>query len=71
MATVCLCLVSDQSSKGTLCVSKDPKRLQADSKDSDQPARMRRLIRVFARRTCDLMRNTVFRFMCDVRNILI
>ena len=37
----------------------DPKRLQADSENSDQPARMRRLILVFAGQTCSLIGNAV------------
>ena len=32
---------SDQSLQGTLWVTKNPKRLQADSEGSDQPARIR------------------------------
>ena len=40
-------------------VAKDLKRLHADSEDSDQTARMRRLIRVFAGRTCNIVGNAV------------
>ena len=44
-----------------LWIAKDPKHLQADSEDSDQTARMRSLIWVFAVRTCNLAGNTVAR----------
>ena len=46
--------VWSESSQRTLWIAKDPKRLQADTEDSDQPARMCTLIWVFARRTCNL-----------------
>ena len=48
-----------ESSQGTQWVAKDPKRLQADSEDSDQTARMRRLIWVFAGRTWNLVTGSV------------
>ena len=39
--------------------AKDLRRLQADSEDSDQTARMRRLIWVFDGHTCNLVGNAV------------
>ena len=51
--------LSDQTLHGILWVAKDPKHLQADSKDSDQPAWMCRLIGVFAGHTCHLIENAV------------
>ena len=48
-----------ESSQGILWVAKDPKHLQADSEDSDQTARMRRLIWVFAARICSPVGNSV------------
>ena len=47
-----------ESSQCTPWLAKDQKRLQADSEDSDQTARMRKLIWVFAGGTCNLVRNT-------------
>ena len=38
------CTQSDQSSQDTLRVATDPKCLQAESEDSDQSERMRRLV---------------------------
>ena len=52
-----------ESSKGSLCVTKDPKRLQADSEDSDKPSRVRNLNWVFAGRTCNLAGNAVTRLI--------
>ena len=46
-----------------LWVAKDQKRLQAASEDSYQPARMPRLIRFFAGRTCYLDGNVLPRLM--------
>ena len=37
-----------------------------DSEDSDQPARMRSLIRVFAGRTCNLVENAVSQFSLNL-----
>ena len=48
---------------GIMLIAKDPTRLQADSVDSDQPAQMRRLIGVFAGRTCKFAENTVSRLI--------
>ena len=45
----------DQSSQGNRWVPKNPKRLPADSEDSNQPAWMRRLIWVFAGRKCNFV----------------
>ena len=42
--------VWSESSRDTLWVANDPKLLQADSENTDQPAGMRRLIYVFAGR---------------------
>ena len=39
-----ICEISSESLGGNMMVVKDPKRLQADSEDSDQAAWMRRLI---------------------------
>ena len=47
------------SSQTTLWVAKDLKRLQVDSKDSDRPVRMCRLIGVFAGLTGSLVGNSV------------
>ena len=61
-----------QSSQGTLWVAKDPKRLQADSKDSDQHARVHMLTWVFFERTCSLVGNAVSRLImcCNTRYLL-
>ena len=48
---------------GTLWVTEDPKRLHADSEESDQSARMRRFIRVFAGQTCNIVGNDVSRLI--------
>ena len=50
---------------GTLWIAKDPERFQADSEDPDQPARMHRLIWVFAGRTCNLVGNAGHRLKCN------
>ena len=42
-----------ESSQGTMWVTKDQKRLQADSEDSDRTAQMYRLIWVFIGRKCN------------------
>ena len=55
----CASTLSDKSSLGVLSVAKDPKRSRADSEDSYQPALVRRLIRVFADRIFNLVRNAV------------
>ena len=44
--------VWSESSLGAFWVAKDTTFLHADNEDSDQAARMRRLIWVFVRRTC-------------------
>ena len=49
---------SDQPGQSLLCiqwVAKDPRFLQADSKDADQTEQIPRLIRVFAGRTVTLL----------------
>ena len=51
--------------RGTLCIAKDLKRPQTDSEEPDQPVRMRMLIGVFARRTCNLIGNAVLDFYND------
>ena len=43
--------------------AKDPKRLQADSEDSERTARMHRDVLVFAWRTCNLVGNAVSRLI--------
>ena len=43
-----------------LWVAKDPKRLPTDSEDSDQPARMRRLIWVFTGRTSNFVAGSLY-----------
>ena len=50
---------SDQSSQCTQQVAIAPKRLQADSKDSNLHTCIYRLIRVVAWRTCNIVRNPV------------
>ena len=55
--------VWSESSQGTLWVAKDLKRLHTDIEDSDQPARKRRLIWVFAARTWNLVGNAVSRLI--------
>ena len=50
---------TSESLQGTLWVAEDPKHLQADSKEPDQPVRMRRLICVFDGRICKLVGNAV------------
>ena len=57
--------VWSESSQGILWVAKEPMRLQRHSEDSDQTARMRRLIWVFARCTYNLVGNAVPLFICD------
>ena len=47
----------------TLWVAERPKRFRANSEDSDKPARMRRLISVFAGRTCSRAGNAVSRLI--------
>ena len=51
--SACTSVQSDQSSQDTLWVSKGPKRLQADSEDSNQTAG----------RTCNLVGNAVPRLL--------
>ena len=46
-------IIRSEHLQDTLCVAKDPKRLQADSEDSDQHAR------IFAGRICSLVGNAV------------
>ena len=48
---------------GTLLIAKKSKHLHADSDDSDQPVRMRRLIWVFSGRACNLAGNAVPRYI--------
>ena len=55
----CISAQSDRCLRRVLWIAKDPKRLSADSEDSDQPTQMRRLIRVFAGRICDSAGNIV------------
>ena len=50
------CAVWSESSLGAFWIAKDAKFLRADNEDSDQIARMRRLIRVFVGRTCRKVR---------------
>ena len=64
----CIRAVRSEFSLGTL-LTKDPNRLQADSNGSDKTARMRRLIRVFPGRTCNLVESAVFRLIC-ILNLL-
>ena len=52
---------SDQLSLCAFWIAKDPGFLQVVSKDSDQTARTRRLIWVFADRTCSTVRYLLFR----------
>ena len=52
---------SDQSSHGTLIVTKDSMRLHVDREDTGHHARMRRLISVFAGRKCNLVGDAVTR----------
>ena len=59
MTKLCIRGYPIRSSQGTLWATKDATRPQADSKDSDQPAQMRRLIWVFAERSCNLVENAV------------
>ena len=54
-----------ESTQGNLYVAKALKRLKADNEDSDQTARMRRLIGVFAGHTCNVIGNAVFRLVCE------
>ena len=42
------------------CIVKYPRRLYAGSEDSDLDARIRRLVWVFAGRTCSLVGNDIF-----------
>ena len=49
---------------GILWVDKVPKDLQTVSEDSGQTARIGRLISVFTRRTCSLVKNAVSRLIC-------
>ena len=58
--------VWSEYSQGTLWVAKDPKRLQADSEDSGQHARMHRLMWVFAGRSCNPVGIAVARLICDI-----
>ena len=53
--------VWSESLQNTLWIDKDPKRLQADSEDFDQIVWMRRLIWVFAGRSCNVVENAVSR----------
>ena len=48
--------VWSESSLGAFRIAKDAKILYADIEDSEQTARMRRLIWVFVRRTCQKVR---------------
>ena len=57
-------VVWSESSQGTMLVAKELKGLQADNEVSDQTARLRRLIWVFAWRTCNLVGNDVPRLNC-------
>ena len=45
---------ASESSNGTLWVVRDPKRLQADREDSDQPMRVHIVVWIFTRRTFNL-----------------
>ena len=53
------CRIWSNSLMGTLWVAKDARCPQANSEDIDQPARMRRLIWVFAVRRCNLVGNVL------------
>ena len=50
--------VRPESSLGAIWIAKDATSLHADKEDSDQTARMRRLIWVFIGRTCNKIHNT-------------
>ena len=56
--------VLSESSLGAFWIAKDAKFLDADNEDSDQTARMRRLICVFAGRTCQKLRFLTLRLSC-------
>ena len=60
--------VQSESLQGIIWVTKNPKCCQADSKDSDQPLQMHRLIWVFAEHKCTLLWNNVPRliFICSL-----
>ena len=51
-----------ESSLGAFWIAKDAKFLHADNEDSNQTARMRRLIWVFVGRTCQKVRFLTLRF---------
>ena len=58
----CMCAerrLGSEPSQGTLWVVEDPRRLQMDNKDAYRSVRMRRLICVFAVRTCNSVGNAV------------
>ena len=56
--------VWSESSLGVFWIAKDANFLHADHEDSDQTARMRRLIWVFFVRTCQDVRFLTFRLIC-------
>ena len=55
--------VWSESSLGAFSIAKDTKFLHADNEDSDQTARMRRLIWVFFGRTCQKVRFLTLRLI--------
>ena len=61
--SACACAVWSESSLGAFWIAIDAKVLHADNGDSNQPARMRRLIWVFFGRICQKVRSLPLRFL--------